>query len=220
MKPELKRYYLMHAAYWCQQSIVMGFGLEKPRKDYYELIAHHAVTLWLIGYVKNHKALCKFSCDPHKMELLDEHDAHRQCGISEYGPPRRASGRIQMFELPAMGNYQDDRVCHLHTYLDVRVFSFCRELDLLSISYFRVWLNLRMLWSVWNEFYLAPYVFIFPGVLISKLKTRCSVIGDRWYPERGEWLVPWMRYQMFAPILLLLIINLFWTFLILRIAYR
>jgi acyl-CoA-dependent ceramide synthase len=50
MKPELKHYYLMHAAYWCHQLIVMVMGLEKPRKDYYELIAHHLVTLWLIGY--------------------------------------------------------------------------------------------------------------------------------------------------------------------------
>lgn len=50
MIPELKRYYLMHAAYWCQQAIVMIFRLEKPRKDYNELIAHHVVTLWLIGW--------------------------------------------------------------------------------------------------------------------------------------------------------------------------
>ena len=25
--------------------------LEKPRKDYNELVAHHFVTLWLVGYV-------------------------------------------------------------------------------------------------------------------------------------------------------------------------
>lgn len=49
MKPELKRYYLMQAAYWCQQLIVLLLGLEKPRKDYNELVAHHIVTLWLIG---------------------------------------------------------------------------------------------------------------------------------------------------------------------------
>jgi very-long-chain ceramide synthase len=54
MKPALKRYYLVQASYWCQQVVVMVFGLEKPRKDYYELIAHHIVTMWLIGYV-----LCK-----------------------------------------------------------------------------------------------------------------------------------------------------------------
>lgn len=51
MKPNLKRYYLMQAAYWCQQFIVLVLGLEKPRKDYRELVAHHFVTLWLVGYV-------------------------------------------------------------------------------------------------------------------------------------------------------------------------
>lgn len=50
MKPELKRYYLMQSAYWCQQLLVLVLGLEKPRKDYLELIAHHIVTLWLVGY--------------------------------------------------------------------------------------------------------------------------------------------------------------------------
>ncbi len=51
MRPGLKRYYLMQLAYWCQQLIVLVLGLEKPRKDYNELVAHHIVTLWLVGYV-------------------------------------------------------------------------------------------------------------------------------------------------------------------------
>lgn len=51
MKPELKAYYLAQAAYWCQQLIVLALKLEKPRKDYNELIAHHLVTLWLVGCV-------------------------------------------------------------------------------------------------------------------------------------------------------------------------
>jgi acyl-CoA-dependent ceramide synthase len=50
MLPELKAYYLAQAAYWCQQAIVMVFKLEKPRSDYYTLIAHHFVTIWLIGW--------------------------------------------------------------------------------------------------------------------------------------------------------------------------
>lgn len=54
MKPNLKRYYLMQAAYWCQQFIVLVLGLEKPRKDHRELAAHHFVTLWLIGYAAIH----------------------------------------------------------------------------------------------------------------------------------------------------------------------
>lgn len=49
MKAELKRYYLMQFAYWCQQLVVLLLGLEKPRKDYGELVAHHFVTLWLVG---------------------------------------------------------------------------------------------------------------------------------------------------------------------------
>lgn len=49
MRPELKAYYLVQAAYWCQQLIVLLLGLEKPRKDYHELVAHHFVTLWLVG---------------------------------------------------------------------------------------------------------------------------------------------------------------------------
>lgn len=51
MKPELKRYYLMQMAYWVQQLLVLVLGLEKPRKDYYELVAHHIVTIWLVGCV-------------------------------------------------------------------------------------------------------------------------------------------------------------------------
>ena len=43
-----KFYYLFQAAYWFQQAIVMLLGLEKPRKDYYELVAHHIITLTLI----------------------------------------------------------------------------------------------------------------------------------------------------------------------------
>ena len=49
MTPELKRYYLMQASYWCQQLIVLVLRLEKPRKDHKELVAHHLVTLWLVG---------------------------------------------------------------------------------------------------------------------------------------------------------------------------
>lgn len=40
MRPELKLYYLLQGSYWMQQAFVMLLGLERPRKDYYELIAH------------------------------------------------------------------------------------------------------------------------------------------------------------------------------------
>ena len=44
-----KTYYLLQAAYWAQQGIVLVLGLEKPRKDYYEFVAHHFITLSLIA---------------------------------------------------------------------------------------------------------------------------------------------------------------------------
>lgn len=36
----LKTYYLVQAAYWCQQTIILALKIEKPRKDFKELVAH------------------------------------------------------------------------------------------------------------------------------------------------------------------------------------
>lgn len=44
-----KLYYLLEASYWAQQAIVLCLQLEKPRKDFKELVGHHIVTLALIG---------------------------------------------------------------------------------------------------------------------------------------------------------------------------
>lgn len=43
-----KAYYLLQASYWSQQMIVLLLMLEKPRKDFKELVAHHFITLALI----------------------------------------------------------------------------------------------------------------------------------------------------------------------------
>ncbi|TWU72623.1 hypothetical protein ED733_004314 [Metarhizium rileyi] len=45
----VKFYYLFQAAYWAQQAIVLLLGMEKPRKDFRELVGHHIVSLALIG---------------------------------------------------------------------------------------------------------------------------------------------------------------------------
>ncbi|KAG8899810.1 hypothetical protein FRB99_006441 [Tulasnella sp. 403] len=46
----MKWYYLLQFSFWLQQSIILALRLEKPRKDFQELVGHHIVTLWLIGY--------------------------------------------------------------------------------------------------------------------------------------------------------------------------
>lgn len=43
-----KAYYLLQASYWAQQGLVLLLMLEKPRKDFKELVLHHVVTLALI----------------------------------------------------------------------------------------------------------------------------------------------------------------------------
>jgi acyl-CoA-dependent ceramide synthase len=81
LKPELKRYYLMQIAYWCQQLLVLLLKLEKPRKDYNELMAHHFVTLWLVGYAppfEDEDTSAYFE----QLELLHESDVHRQRYLS------------------------------------------------------------------------------------------------------------------------------------------
>lgn len=44
-----KAYYLVQASYWMQQALVLLLQLEKPRKDFRELVAHHLITLGLIA---------------------------------------------------------------------------------------------------------------------------------------------------------------------------
>ena len=44
----VKAYYLLQASYWAQQLIVLLLMLEKPRKDFSQLVAHHIITISLI----------------------------------------------------------------------------------------------------------------------------------------------------------------------------
>jgi len=55
------------------------------------------------------------------------------------------------------------------------------------------------------------------------LLTPCGGFREfakQWSPKDGVWFPHWMRYQIFAPLLALKFLNVFWYFLILRIAFR
>lgn len=43
-----KLFYLVQASFWAQQSVILVLQVEKPRKDFRELVLHHIVTMCLI----------------------------------------------------------------------------------------------------------------------------------------------------------------------------
>jgi len=70
-------------------------------------------------------------------------------------------------------------------------------------TYFRHYLNLKILWSVWTQY--DVYV---------------PATARYFRPQDRVWLAPWMKYQVFVPIMLLQFVNLFWYYLIWRIVVR
>lgn len=70
-------------------------------------------------------------------------------------------------------------------------------------SYFRHYLNIWILWSVWAQF----------DLIRPSERSAFDPLNDKWL----SW---WMKWQIFTPIFLLQLINLFWYFLIWRILVR
>ncbi|KIK68047.1 hypothetical protein GYMLUDRAFT_36867 [Collybiopsis luxurians FD-317 M1] len=169
MKPELKRYYLMQMAYWVQQLLVLILGLEKPRKDYYELVAHHIVTIWLVGWSYLINLTLIGNAVYMSMDIPDTFLAFSK--LLNYIRAERA-----------------------------KIVSFA--IFIVIWTYFRHILNIYILYSVWFEYDLIP---------------ESSKI---WIWANGTYLNWWMKYQVFAPILLLQFLNLFWYYLIMRILLR
>ncbi|KZP07310.1 LAG1-domain-containing protein [Athelia psychrophila] len=169
MQPELKCYYLMQASHWIQELLVLVMGLEKPRKDYAEFVAHHIVTIWLIGwsYLVN-------------MTLI-------------------GNAVFLSMDLPDIF-LASSKLLNYMRYDRAKSVSFA--ILVVSWTYFRIWKNLVILWSVWFQFDLMPDQ------------------SKQWLPEAGVWMVWWMKYQIFFPIFMLQLLNCFWYFLILRIMIR
>ncbi|KAF8450583.1 TLC domain-containing protein [Boletus edulis BED1] len=169
MLPDLKQYYLVHFAYWCQQLIVLLLRLEKPRKDHNELVVHHIVTILLVGgsYLLN-------------MTLI-------------------GNAVFMSMDIPDVFL----AISKILNYLQLTHAKLVAFIVFLCIwTYFRHYLNIVMLWSVWYQYDLVPEA------------------NRVWRPEAGVWLVWWMKHQIFLLLLMLQILNLFWYYLILRIALR
>lgn len=70
-------------------------------------------------------------------------------------------------------------------------------------AYFRHYQNLRILHSVWHEY----------DVLVPLSAREFNL-------REGRALAPWMKYQVFLPILALQFLNIFWYGLMWRIVWR
>ncbi|CEL61015.1 hypothetical protein RSOLAG1IB_04254 [Rhizoctonia solani AG-1 IB] len=166
MTARMKYYYLLQTAYWAQQLFVLVLKIEKPRKDYTELVIHHAVTIWLIGW----SYLINLTWIGNAVFVtMDWSDV--------------------FLAISKVLNYLDMERSKTIAFIWFT----------LVWTYARHYLNLRIIWSVWNEFWLVK-----PENMM-------------WDRERGVWLAPWMRYQVFAPLVALQAVNLFWYWNIWRI---
>lgn len=161
-----KFYYLFQAAYWAQQAIVLVLGMEKPRKDFKELVGHHIVSLALIGLSY------RFHFAYMGLGVFITHD------ISDFF--LATSKTLNYLDHPLVGPYFG--------------------LFILTWIYLRHYLNLRILWSEFNEFKtVGPYVI-------------------NW--ENEQFKGPLSHYISTALLTSLQSLNLFWLYYIFRIAYR
>lgn len=178
MDGALKSYYLLQFSYWLQQMIILVMGLEKPRSDFTELVIHHIVTLWLVGWSYMINLTMIGTAVFVSMDIPDIFLAFSKC--------------LNYIELQ-------------------RTSEVSFVIFLVVWTYMRHYLNIRILQSVWTHFDLIP------------------VEWRSWTSDKGWWLfygfgsgaIPrWMKYQIFAPILALQLVNTFWSFLIWRILFR
>jgi len=161
-----KFYYLFQAAYWAQQAIVLMLGMEKPRKDYNELVGHHVVSLSLIFLSY------RFHFTYMGLGVFITHD------ISDFF--LATSKTLNYLDHPLVGPYFGFFVC--------------------AWIYLRHYLNLRILWSEFNEFKtVGPY-------------------GLNW--ETEQYKCDLSFYISTALLASLQGLNLFWLYYILRIAWR
>ncbi|KAI9740232.1 MAG: hypothetical protein M1834_004810 [Cirrosporium novae-zelandiae] len=159
-----KTYYLLQASYWAQQAIVLMLQLEKPRKDFKELVGHHIVTVSLIA--------------------LSYRFHFTYVGIAVY-----ITHDVSDFFLATSKtlNYLDSSLVGPYFALFSCVWAYGRH-----------YLNLRILWAILTEFRtVGPYEL-------------------NW--EAGQYKCLLSQVITFTLLACLQAVNLFWFYLILRIA--
>ncbi|RMZ87859.1 hypothetical protein DV736_g4914, partial [Chaetothyriales sp. CBS 134916] len=159
-----KAYYLLQASYWTQQAIVLLLQLEKPRKDFKELVFHHIVTLALI--------------------FLSYRFHFAKIGIAVY-----ITHDVSDFFLATSKTLN---------YLDSIIVGPFYLFFILVWVYLRHYLNLRILWATLTEFRtVGPYEL-------------------DWETQQYKcWISQIITFSLLAC---LQAVNLFWLYLILRIA--
>ncbi|KAF2643874.1 sphingosine N-acyltransferase lac1, partial [Massarina eburnea CBS 473.64] len=161
-----KAYYLLQASYWAQQMIVLLLMLEKPRKDFKELVAHHFITLTLIW------CSYRFHFTYMGIAVYITHD------VSDLF--LATSKVLNYIDAPIVGPFFFVFMC--------------------VWGYLRHFINLKILYSILTEFKtVGPYELNW-----ETQQYKCS-------------LAQAITFSLLAA---LQAVNLFWWFLICRIAYR
>ncbi|KAK6544526.1 hypothetical protein TWF694_001216 [Orbilia ellipsospora] len=161
-----KAYYLLQWSYWLQQAIVLILMLEKPRKDFKELVIHHVVTVALITLS------WRFHFTYIGLAVFITHD------ISDF-----------FLATSKVFNYIDSPITGPYFVVFVG-----------SWIYLRHYHNLWILWSVFTEL---------------------EHVGE----YRLDWDEPfykcWIAKAVIGTLLSALqLVNIFWLYCVLRVAYR
>ncbi|TKX22079.1 sphingosine N-acyltransferase-like protein FUM17 [Elsinoe australis] len=161
-----KAYYLLQASYWAQQWLVLVLMLEKPRKDFKELVLHHVITLALIWLSY------RFHFTYIGIAVYITHD------ISDFF---LATSKVL--------NYIDSSITAPYFFLFMCIW-----------TYLRHYINLKILYSVLTEFRtVGPWEL-------------------NWTTQQYKcWI---SQYICFGLLATLQAVNLFWLYLITKIALR
>ena len=185
-----KAYYLLQASYWAQQFIVLCLRLEKPRKDFKELVGHHIVTLALIGLSY------RFHFTYMGVAVYITHD------ISDFF--------LAVSLLPSIPSHRYTRILTFApTFLQTS-----KTLNYLNSTLIFPFFTFFI--CVWV--YLRHYINLV--ILYATLTTFRTIgpFDLNWDTQQYKcWI---SQYITFALLASLQSINLFWLFFILRIAYN